>query len=174
MISAATYALALLFAVAVIAIGYCAVSLRREGKGYSEMAERRLSENKSTDFLDRDKVDDTCDICFGKFEEGSVAVCGCGMRFHRECAELTEECPYCKGAFEDMTVREIRRPVCPVCGRTVEKNVCPECKTVIPNKDMTFECVCGSKVYAGDGYCKDCGAVYKFTYDVHVKDKRTD
>ena len=171
MISTPTYVLALLFVLVVLAIGYTAVNLRKEGDGYRKMADRRLAEKKSTDFLDRNKVDDTCDICFGEFEKGNVAVCVCGMKFHEECAELTGECPYCKKPFISMEVREIRRPRCPSCGRIVEKNVCSGCGTVIPNKDMRFECVCGATVFAGDGYCKECGAEYEFTYGPLTKGK---
>ena len=170
-ISTPTYILALLFAIVVIAIGWAAVNLEKEAKGYRKMADRRLAEKKSTDFLDRNIVDDTCDICFGEFETGGVAVCDCGMKFHEECAELTGECPYCKSPFSSMEVRGIRRPACPSCGKVLEKNVCPECGTVLPNKDMRFECVCGATVYAGDGYCKECGATYEFVYGPRPKGK---
>ena len=171
MISVPTYVLALSFVILVLVIGYMAVNLKREGDGYRKMADRRLAEKKSTDFLDRNKVDDTCDICFGEFESGRVAVCGCGMKFHEECAELTGECPYCKAPFSSVEIRGILKPRCPSCGNTVEKNVCPVCETVIPNKDMRFECVCGATVFAGDGYCKECGAVYEFTYTPRTKGK---
>ena len=171
MISTPTYVLALLFAVIVIVIGYAAVTLGEESKGYRKLAERRLAEKKSTEFLDRNKVDDTCDICFGEFENGRVAVCECGMKFHEECAEMTGECPYCKRPFSGMEIREIRRPRCPVCKNVIEKNVCQGCGTVVPNKDMRFECVCGATVFAGDGYCKECGATYEFTYKARTKGK---
>ena len=165
MYSAQTVILALLFVAVLILIGLSGVKLRKKSKECQKNAQLRLAEKKSTDFLDKNVVDDACDICFGEFENGRVAVCKCGMKFHEECAELTEECPYCKMSYKDMTLREIRRPHCPYCGKMVEKNVCPSCGTVYPNRDMRFECVCGSTVFAGDGYCKDCGAVYEFTYD---------
>ena len=165
MISTITYILALLFVIVVCLIGHTAIVLQKMGDECVLSAERRLMEKKSTEFLDRNKVDDTCDICFGEFENGRVRECKCGMRFHEECAELTGECPYCKGKTDAMEVRGIRRTLCPCCSETVEKNICRRCGTVIPNKDMRFECICGSTVYAGDGHCKDCGATFEFTYD---------
>ena len=164
-ISATTYALALFFVIVICLTGYTAIVLQIRGSEYRLSADRRLMEKKSTEFLDRNKVDDTCDICFGEFENGRVYECKCGMRFHDECAEMTGECPYCKRKIDSMEVREIRRARCPCCHEIVEKNVCSRCNTVLPNKDMRFECMCGSTVYAGDGYCKDCGATFEFTYD---------
>ena len=164
-ISAITYALALFFVIVICLIGYTAIVLQKRGNEYRLSADRRLMEKKSTEFLDRNRVDDTCDICFGEFENGRVCECKCGMRFHEECAEMTGECPYCKERIGSMEVREIRKAMCPCCHEAIEKNVCPRCGTVLPNKDMRFECVCGSTVYAGDGYCRDCGATFEFTYD---------
>ncbi len=165
MISALTVALALLFGLALVLIFIRASALRREADEYRMKSKKRLAERKSTEFLDRNKVDDTCDICFGEFGNEEILECGCGMRFHTECAELTQECPYCKTAPADMTARHVRRPLCPNCGEVLEKNVCPRCGTILPNRDMRFECVCGSTVYAGDGYCRDCGAEFDFTYE---------
>lgn len=165
MYSASTIVLALLFVLTVLLISYTAVQMRRRTKECTVIADRRLAEKKSTEFLDKKRFDDTCDICFGEFEEGRVAVCKCGMKFHEECASMTEECPYCKERFESMQVRNIVRPRCPWCGEIIEKNVCPSCGTVLPNRDMGFECTCGSTVYGNEGYCKDCGSVYEFTYD---------
>ena len=165
MISAITYALALFFVIVICLIGYTAIVLQRMDGEYRLSAQRRLKDKKSTEFLDRNRVDDTCDICFGEFENGRVYQCRCGMRFHDECAELTGECPYCKEKIETMEARDIRKATCPCCRETVEKNVCSNCNTVLPNKDMRFECVCGNTVYAGDGYCKSCGATFEFTYD---------
>ena len=163
--------LALLFAVFMVMICLSARGLAAKMSDDTLVAERRLREKKTTEFLDRNKVDDTCDICFGEFENGKVAVSKCGMKFHEECASMTGECPYCKERFETMELRDIRVITCPCCGERVAKNVCPNCGTVIPNRDMRFECVCGSTVYAGDGFCKDCGATFEFTYD--APDKRT-
>ena len=164
-ISPATIALALVFGLVLVLIYARASALRNEAEEYRMKSRKRLAEKKSTEFLDRNKVDDTCDICFGEFENGRVYECKCGMRFHDECAELTGECPYCKERIDTMEVREIRRARCPCCHEVIERNVCSRCNTVLPNKDMRFECVCGSTVYAGDGYCKDCGATFEFTYD---------
>lgn len=125
----------------------------------------RLSENTSTEFLDRRAVDDNCDICFGEFKNGDVAVCTCGMKFHKECAEMTEECPYCKSRFGTMSTRAIIRPICPGCGALLEKSICPRCGTVLPNKDMTFRCICGEIMLAADRVCGTCGAEYEFTYE---------
>ena len=171
MYSTATVILALLFVVILLSIGVCARGLGRKENEHILTAKDRLRKKKSTDFLDRNKVDDSCDICFGEFENGRVAVCECGMRFHLECAKLTEECPYCKRAFDTMKVREIRKPKCPYCGEEVEKNICRRCNTVLPNKDMRFECVCGETVLASDGVCPRCGAEFEFTYEGPSKRK---
>ena len=171
MYSLSTVILALLFAVVMIFLSYTAVQLRRRTKECTVIADRRLGEKKSTEFLDKRKFDDTCDICFGEFEEDRVAVCKCGMKFHEECASLTEECPYCKAGFDTMHIRDIVRPACPWCGTIVEKNICPSCGTVLPNRDMGFECACGNTVYGNEGYCKECGSVYEFTYDGPKKRK---
>ncbi len=165
MISTITYILALSFVVIICLIGYAAICMQKDGSEYSLRAERRLMEKKSTEFLDRNRVDDTCDICFGEFENGDVYECKCGMRFHEECAEMTGECPYCKERVDGMEKRGIRRAICPCCSNVIEKNVCGRCGTVVPNKDMTFECVCGSAAYAPDGYCKECGASFEFTFE---------
>ena len=165
MYSLSTVVLALLFVITVTAISYTAVQLNRRANEYIVIADRRIGEKKSTEFLDKRKYDDTCDICFGEFENGRVAVCKCGMKFHEDCASLTEECPYCKGRVTDMEVRGIVRPACPWCGEIIEKNVCPACGTVLPNRDMGFECVCGNTVYGNEGYCRKCGSTYGFTYD---------
>ena len=108
-ISADTYALALFFVIVICLIGYTAIVLQKRGNEYRLSADRRLMEKKSTEFLDRNRVDDTCDICFGEFENGRVCECKCGMRFHEECAEMTGECPYCKERIGSMEVREIRK-----------------------------------------------------------------
>ena len=168
-ISPATIALALVFGLVLVLIYARSPALRNEAEEYRMKSRKRLAEKKSTEFLDRNKVDDTCDICFGEFGNEEILECSCGMRFHRECAEMTQECPYCKEPPENMEARWVRRPVCPNCGETLEKNVCPHCRTILPNRDMRFECECGSTVYAGDGYCKDCGAEFEFTYDRPVK-----
>ena len=171
MYSLSTVILALLFILIVVSISYAAVQLKRRAGEYTVIADRRLAEKKSTDFLDKRKYDDTCDICFGEFENGRVAVCKCGMKFHEECASLTEECPYCKEEFGTMEIRDIVRPRCPWCGEIIEKNICPSCGTVLPNRDMGFECVCGNTAYGNEGYCKECGSTYKFTYDGPEKRK---
>ena len=156
--------LALLFCLLAVLASASIRSMLKSADRYRDERRRRLGLHKSTYFLDRNTVDDTCDICFGEFEKGDVAVCGCGMKFHRECVEMTGECPYCNSSPETMEYRGIIRPVCPSCGGTVDGNVCRACGTVLPNGDMTFRCVCGSSVYAGDGVCPDCGAEYGFTY----------
>ena len=165
MYSVSTVVLALLFVILVTLVSYTAILMRRRTDEYNVIADRRIGEKKSTEFLDKRRFDDTCDICFGEFEEGRVAVCGCGMKFHEECASLTEECPYCKAGFRTMEIREIVKPRCPWCGEIIEKNICPACGTVLPNRDMGFECVCGNKVYGSEGHCRGCGSVYEFTYD---------
>ena len=163
-ISPISIVLALLFLAVLVFIGYCIRSVNETIDRDHKKRDRRLHEGKSTDFLDRNTVDDTCDICFGEFENGEVCVCGCGMKFHRECAELTGECPYCKTKYNAMATRAIIRPVCPGCGEKLDGNICPRCGTVLPNRDMRFQCVCGKTIFAGDGYCDECGAVYEFTY----------
>ena len=171
MIHGIVVVLALLFAVLIVMIYLSSKGLDARVSKDVLNAERRLREKKTTEFLDRNKVDDTCDICFGELETGRVAVSKCGMKFHEECASMTDECPYCKEKFSAMGLREIRVITCPCCGERVTKNVCTSCGTVIPNRDMRFECVCGSTVYAGDGFCKDCGATFEFTYDTPQKRK---
>ncbi len=165
MISAITIVLALLFGLLLVLIYFSSSSLGRRAEEHRSKIERRLAERKSTEFLDRNKVDDACDICFGEFGEEDISVCKCGMRFHKECAELTQECPYCRTQFSAMETRMVIRPRCPNCGEIIEKNICSHCGTVLPNRDMRFECECGNTVYAGDGYCKECGAEFEFTYE---------
>ncbi len=169
MISPISIVLALLFAALVATMGINISRLRKDTEENLDRNRRRLGEKKSTEFLDRNSVDDTCDICFGEFENGRVYVCGCGMKFHEECVKMTEECPYCKAGIGTMESREIKKARCPHCGKILEKNVCPRCNTVLPNRDMRFECVCGETVYAGDGRCDSCGATYEFRYDSPAK-----
>ena len=171
MIHGIIYVLALSFAALFALICVSSKKLTENIKNDRLDAERRLREKKTTEFLDRNRIDDTCDICFGELENGRIAVSKCGMKFHEECVRLTEECPYCKEGVDTMEFREIRKLTCPCCGERIAKNVCTSCGNVIPNRDMRFECVCGSTVYAGDGRCRDCGAVFEFTYDVPDKRK---
>lgn len=163
MISAYSIVLALVAVLICALVRTSVVRLRRSEEDHRKERCRRLSSHESTHFLDAESYDTVCDICFGEYENGDVAVCSCGKRFHRECAELTEECPYCGSPLGTMKFREIERPACPACGRPLKGNIC-ECGTVCPDKDMTFVCECGERIAASDCRCPKCGSEYGFTY----------
>jgi hypothetical protein len=128
---------------------------RRTGKG-SEGS----SDGNSTKFLDEGEDDKKCEICYGRIDEDTIAVCGCGKIFHEACAKPTGACPYCGAKYESMEVRSPLRARCPVCGRFVKGNICI-CGAVIPRSDGTFLCKCGNRIDAGKPICKKCGAVYE-------------
>lgn len=128
-------------------------------KGLLEQRKEGGSIRKPTHFLDVNEVDDKCDICFGKLEDGDVVECGCGKVFHIECVDLTEECPYCRCSPGEMTERRLKRGICPKCGSRIEDNIC-SCGIVMPWKDGTFRCACGHEMYIGDTECPRCGAQF--------------
>ena len=117
---------------------------------------------KSTTFLDEKEDGKKCEICYGEIDRDPIAVCTCGKIFHAACAEPTGSCPYCGAGYKDMTIREPERTRCPRCGAFLKGNVC-ECGAVIPYKDNTFTCKCGSLVDKSKPVCKKCGAVYEVT-----------
>lgn len=124
-------------------------------------SKRGYSPIKPTHFLDKSAVDTRCDICFGELEERTVVVCDCGRTFHRDCVEMTKECPYCKTPYDEMKERNIKRGKCPYCGSRLEGNICPNCDTVVPWKDGTFRCECGHEMYITDHECSRCGAKFE-------------
>lgn len=115
---------------------------------------------KTTKKMDEGEEDKKCEICLGKIDEDSVAVCTCGKIFHDACAKPTGSCPYCGAAYETMEVRDPVRSRCPVCGRFVKGSICA-CGAVLPRSDNTFLCKCGNRVDAAKPFCRKCGAVYE-------------
>lgn len=167
-ISAISIILAL-FAVIISAIvAYYVKKLSKVKEEYEKEHDKRLTKLSSTDFLDEPEADETCEICFGTFEEGDVSVCECGKKFHRDCVEITDECPYCHTGPDRMTVRPILRLTCMACGKVLSNSIC-ECGTIHLRKDRTFECECGENVFVNDinenSKCPKCGLKYKLTYD---------
>jgi hypothetical protein len=153
------YALALsVCLVAVIAI----VSLTGTSKrirSIGDSASARRANIKSTYFLDTTALDKKCEICFGELDDGDVRACDCGKVFHISCSDLTGECPYCKKKIGEMTVRRTVKAVCPGCGNVAEDSIC-RCGIVLPDRDGTFDCRCGSRISITDDECPYCGAVY--------------
>lgn len=129
------------------------------------------SKKKSTTFLDEGEDEKKCEICYGKIDNDSVAICSCGKIFHSACAKPTGSCPYCGEKYENMNVREPERTRCPVCGRFLKGNIC-SCGAIIPNKDNTFICKCGGIVDMDKPVCKKCGAVYESTVMKVLKEQK--
>jgi len=121
------------------------------------------SRKESTTFLDDGEDEKKCEICYGRIDENSIAMCPCGRIFHEACAKPTGSCPYCGEKYENMDVREPERKRCPVCGRFLKGNIC-SCGAVIPKKDNTFVCKCGGVVDVKKPVCRKCGAVYETAF----------
>jgi hypothetical protein len=120
------------------------------------------SKEKPTIILDEKEDKKKCEICYGAIEDDPVAICGkCGRIFHDACAKPTGACPYCNTKYDEMEVREPERTRCPICGRFIKGNICPDCDAVVPIKDGTFTCKCGNTVDCDKPVCKVCGAVYE-------------
>ncbi|MCL2333674.1 hypothetical protein [Candidatus Methanoplasma termitum] len=114
-----------------------------------------------------------CEICYGTIENDPIAICKkCGKTFHDACAKPTGACPYCNTKYEGMEIREPERTRCPICGRFIKGNMCPNCDAVIPIKDGTFVCKCGNTVDCDKPVCKNCGAVYETAMRVIEKNKK--
>lgn len=111
--------------------------------------------NRSTNFLDDGAA--VCGICFGELD-GREAVCGCGKRFHDDCARPTGSCPYCNAAYEGFEVTSDEHERCPNCGGFPRDGVC-RCGAVVP-KDGVLVCICGSVIDARTPVCKGCGTEY--------------
>lgn len=109
-----------------------------------------------TEFLDASA--DTCGICFGDLD-GKVKICGCGKRFHEECAEPTGTCPYCNTSYSDFTDLKEERTRCPGCGRYNSGSVC-RCGAVI-SQNGNFRCSCGASIDKEGLQCTGCGRRYE-------------
>jgi hypothetical protein len=155
----AAYILALLFDVAAVVAFFALRAMNKDRVRLDNSRKNRLISEKSTYFLDTRKVDGKCDICFGDIGADRVAACQCGKTFHLSCAEMTAVCPYCEAPLREMETRDAMRPICPGCGKPFSGGVC-SCGAVLPDRDGTFECVCGNKISIDDRSCKVCGAAY--------------
>ena len=141
---------------------------RKDSETYRIRRSKRLDTVRSTYFLDVGECDSMCGICFGEYEDYTLYECNCGRTFHIECAELTKQCPYCGSGPDSMTMRPVKRAICPVCGKAVRDNVC-SCGTVLPNKDRTFKCACGAPMLLNESECRKCGALYAPKYRVNKR-----
>lgn len=127
---------------------------------------QKITDKKPTHFVDEGHLDSRCEICFGDIGNETIRVCDCGRTFHVDCADATDECPYCKRKKETMTERNAVKTVCPACGRLIEKNIC-DCGAIVPNPDGTYVCRCGESASIGSGGCGKCGST--ITYDINNK-----
>ena len=155
-----TYILALASVVAVVISFYAVMTIRRRDLDLRNIHDDRIARTKSTYFLDSAKSKRQCEICFGNVDDESILECSCGRIFHVSCARLTKECPYCKSPYSDMRDETAAIAKCPSCGKLVIDNVCA-CGTVLPNKDNSFKCVCGSQMTTSETECSACGAEYR-------------
>lgn len=158
-------ALALLTAVGIIAAAGIGLRMRLDIQKLRKKMAERLTDCDVDVLFDERAIDSKCDICFGRFGNGEMlAECTCGKAFHRDCVSLTGECPYCRQISSKMNIREMRRKICPVCGRELTEGSLCECGNVLPRLDGVFKCVCGKDLHVKDGYCRTCGAEYEPYY----------
>ena len=149
--------LSVIYCIAVISI--CAANVRHLSELRAKAARRRKA--RSTFFADINESDDRCDICFGRFgNDGNVTQCRCGKVFHPECVDMTKECPYCHEPPDPMTVRPVRRPNCPRCGKKMGSDIC-SCGAVLPRMDGTFQCTCGHTMHIDSARCPQCGTEFR-------------
>lgn len=130
-----------------------------------DMSERirlqKITEKRPTHHIDHDSLDTRCEICFGDIGSEVIKVCDCGRIFHLDCADATDECPYCRRKKETMTERNARKTKCPYCGRIVKDNIC-DCGAIIPNEDGTYVCKCGEIASLDSNGCRKCGSSVRF------------
>lgn len=145
--------LSVIFCIAVVSI--CAANIGHLSELRSKVTRRKKA--RSTFFADINDSDDRCDICFGRFGiDGEVTQCSCGKVFHPECVGMTEECPYCHESPSSMTVRPVKRPTCPQCGKKMDSDIC-SCGAILPRMDGTFQCICGHTMHIDSARCPQCG-----------------
>lgn len=155
-----TYILALTGVIAVTLSLYAIMVMRRQDFDLRNLHDERIVGVKSTYFLDTARNERQCEICFGNVDDESVLECSCGRIFHISCAKLTRECPYCKTPYSEMRDDTAAIAKCPSCGKLIIDNVCT-CGTVLPNRDDSFKCVCGSRISTSETECPSCGAEYR-------------
>lgn len=121
---------------------------------------QKIIEKNPSHYVEKDKIDTRCEICFGDIGNEIIRACSCGKTFHVDCSNATGECPYCKAKNESMTIRNAVKTVCPACGRIIENNIC-DCGLILPNRDGTYECRCGETMSVTDEKCHKCGSSLK-------------
>jgi hypothetical protein len=154
------YILALISILTMVLFFYAIRTIEHYDHNISNTRDDKIIGKKSTYFLDNTETDKQCEICFGRVNDEPILECSCGRFFHVSCAKLTKECPYCKGPYSDMRDRAATIIRCPSCGKLVIDNICT-CGTVLPNKDNSFKCICGSQMDTSKTECPKCGAEYR-------------